>query len=106
MLEEDYFFGEDKDKSNTKVFALVIYDICDNKQRLKLSKCLDGYGTRVQKSAYEVKVSIPKFEKLKKEMKSYCTSVDSIRIYRINGKSEVIHFGIDMSRDIDDVILI
>ena len=76
MLEEDYFFGEDKDKSNTKVFALVIYDICDNKQRLK------------------------------REMKTFCTSVDSIRIYRINGKSEVIHFGIDLSRDIDDVILI
>jgi len=36
-----------------KFIVLVIYDVVDNKTRNRLVKCLERYGVRVQKSAFE-----------------------------------------------------
>ena len=36
-----------------KFIVLIIYDIVDNKIRLKMVKCLERYSVRVQKSAFE-----------------------------------------------------
>ena len=36
-----------------KFIVLIIYDIVDNKVRLKMVKFLERYGVRVQKSAFE-----------------------------------------------------
>ena len=36
-----------------KFIVLVIYDVVDNKTRNHLVKCLERYGVRVQKSAFE-----------------------------------------------------
>ena len=36
-----------------KFIVLMIYDIVDNKRRNKMVKCLEAYGVRVQKSAFE-----------------------------------------------------
>ena len=53
MENENYFFDIEEKPDNDKVFVLIIYDIVDNKRRLKLAKFLAGYGFRVQKSAFE-----------------------------------------------------
>lgn len=49
--------------------VLVIYDITDNKHRLKISKLLDSYGTRVQKSCYEAKLTSVQYQKLLRDIK-------------------------------------
>lgn len=40
-------------KSDKRYIVLVIYDIVDNKKRNRMVKCLERYGVRVQKSAFE-----------------------------------------------------
>lgn len=62
---ENYFFEAEKEKSPDKVFVLIIYDIVDNKRRTKLAKYLQGFGFRVQKSAFEAVIP-------KKNTRSYC----------------------------------
>ena len=36
-----------------KYVVVIIYDISEDKQRLKMAKFLNSYGHRVQKSAFE-----------------------------------------------------
>ena len=57
----DYIF-ETEEKENEKsksdnFLVLVIYDITDDKKRLKIAKILKSYGYRIQKSAFECNVN-------------------------------------------------
>ena len=106
MDREDYFFGDTGLSARKTIYALVIYDIVDNKRRLKLAKFLAGYGDRIQKSAFEVRLSENKFNKLKNKLPAYCSDEDSIRLYKLSGRSEVTKWGIDNSSVQEDVILI
>ena len=60
----DYFEFETlvEDEGNDKYLILIIYDISDNKHRLEISKLLEGYGTRIQKSAFEAWLTKKHFE--------------------------------------------
>ena len=65
---------------------LVIYDISDNKQRLKTSKILADYGVRVQESVFELpgldnEIWQKCLNRLKSKIK--LSGDDSIRIYFI-----------------------
>ena len=51
--DEDYYFQIAEELEDDKQFILIIYDIVDNKRRVKFAKFLEGYGKRVQKSAFE-----------------------------------------------------
>ena len=73
--------------------VLIIYDITDNKHRLKISKLLDSYGTRVQKSCYEAKLTSVQYQKLLRDIKKNLMEEDNIRIYKINGCDEIVSFG-------------
>lgn len=50
------------------MYALIIYDIVDDKRRNKLVKFLQGYGFRVQKSCFEVMISKALFDKFKSQI--------------------------------------
>ena len=106
MDREDYFFGETVNSVKKIIYALVIYDIVDNKRRLKLAKLLSGFGDRIQKSAFEVHLTESKFEKLKDKLPLYCSEEDSIRVYKLSGRTEVTKWGIDNSTELEDIILI
>ena len=106
MEIEDYFFGECETNKSGMIYALIIYDITDNKRRLKLAKMLKGYGNRVQKSGFEIHVSKAKYEKLLKKISQYCGDSDSIRLYKINAQSEVKKWGVDLSQEYEEVIVI
>lgn len=69
---------------NRSYFILVIYDIVDNKRRVKLSKILDGYGVRVQKSSYEMQVENHEYRKLLSDLEEFYIEeeLDNIIIYR------------------------
>lgn len=49
--------------NDMKYIVLLIYDIVDNNHRLKVSKYLSKFGNRVQKSAFEAKLTKSKYKK-------------------------------------------
>ena len=103
---EDYFFEIEESTGENKVFVLVIYDIIDNKRRIKLAKFLQGYGFRIQKSAFEALIPKKKYQKLLDNIPSYVGPEDSVRVYKIIGKGQVTAFGNQKSIEDDEIILI
>ena len=103
---ENYFFGVEDEVRDDRIFALVIYDIVNNKQRTKFSKLMLGYGNRVQKSAFEVKLTKKKYNQMIMEIPGFCSKDDSIRIYKITGKSQVTCWGYEDITSEDDIIIV
>ncbi|MCA6639235.1 CRISPR-associated endonuclease Cas2 [Streptococcus thermophilus] len=66
LSEEEREFAKQK-----TMFCLIIYDIRSNKRRLKLSKLLEGYGVRVQKSCFEVDLSRNDYQSLLKDIEGF-----------------------------------
>ena len=65
-----------------KFIVLMIYDIVDNKRRNKMVKCLEAYGVRVQKSAFEALLNRRQYEKMLRESSILIDeAVDSLRVY-------------------------
>lgn len=106
MESENYFFEINDNVENDKVFVLIIYDIIDNKKRLKLSKLLLGYGFRIQKSAFEAVITKKKYRELLEHLPAFTASEDSIRVYKIVGKGQVVSFGRTKENELEDIILI
>lgn len=88
------------------MYVLIIYDIIDNKKRTKLAKHLQGYGFRIQKSAFEATISKSKYNKLLNEMPVFVSEGDSIKVYKIIGKGQVTSFGVETDVKQDDIIVI
>lgn len=67
------------------MLVVVVYDIPDDKRRVKLSNFLEGYGQRKQLSVFECFLSLDEMrqlcEKVKKQVKS---SEDHVRFYWIS----------------------
>lgn len=106
MEREDYFFESNDEIKQDKIFVLIIYDIIDNKKRVKFSKYLLSYGDRVQKSAFEAKITKKKYEKLIKEIPAFVSAEDSVRVYKINGKGQISSWGTKVDLVQEDIILI
>lgn len=99
--EEMEFIAPDE----RRYIILVIYDIIDNKRRLKMVKCLESYGVRVQKSAFEAFLSKKKYEKLVLEAQSLIDhETDSLRIYLLANHTMVRSWGIG-DKHVEDVII-
>ena len=62
--DEDYYFQISEELESDKEFILIIYDIVENKKRVKFAKLLSGYGIRVQKSAFEAMLTKQRYNKL------------------------------------------
>lgn len=103
---ENYFFDIPDSAENDKVYVLIIYDIIENKKRVKLAKLLQGYGFRIQKSAFEAVITKKKYKKLLKELTPFGSADDSIRVYKIIGKGQITNIGRSMENEQEDIILI
>lgn len=106
MESENYFFDVADHPENDNVFVLIIYDIADNKKRLKLSKLLAGYGFRIQKSAFEAVIGRKKYKELLERLPAYVTLEDSIRVYKITGRGQVTCYGRQTQDENEDIIVI
>lgn len=103
---ENYFWNTEE-ISGKKLYILVIYDIIDNRTRVKFAKKMNGYGFRVQKSAFEAMIPESLYHKLLKEIPLLIDETrDSIRVYKIRGYGEVNFFGINKIIDNEEVIII
>ena len=66
------------------MLVLVVYDVSDDKRRLKLSNFLEGYGRRVQESVFECFISLDQMKKLHAQVKKGVKpDVDNVRFYWI-----------------------
>lgn len=73
-----------------KIYALIIYDIVNDKRRIKFAKMMNQYGIRVQKSAFEVYISKISYKKMLIDSKKLInTEEDSLRIYKLNDQCEL-----------------
>ena len=103
---ENYFWNTEEPKEK-KIYCLVIYDIVNNKRRVRMAKKMSGYGFRVQKSAFEAMIKPTLYSKLLEEIpKLINEEEDSVRIYRIVGSGEVTMFGVNTKVENEDVIIV
>lgn len=66
------------------MLVVVVYDIPDDKRRLKLSNFLEGYGRRVQKSVFECFLSLLEMQELHQKVKRRVKlNEDNVRFYWI-----------------------
>lgn len=66
------------------MLVLVIYDVPDNRRRVRLSNFLEGYGRRVQKSAFECFLSLDEMRSLFKQVQKRVKPIeDDVRFYWI-----------------------
>ena len=64
---------------------VVIYDISDDKRRRRVFNLLEGYGQRVQFSAFECVLNDRKFDELRSRLiKVVKMNEDSVRFYPIS----------------------
>lgn len=107
MMKENYFWNTEDVKKEKKVYILVIYDIVSNKRRTAFAKKMEGYGFRVQKSAFEAMISEKLYRQLLGEIpRSISKGEDSVRLYRITGQGEVTLFGVSETIKDEEVIII
>ncbi|MGN0945015.1 CRISPR-associated endonuclease Cas2 [Megasphaera sp.] len=89
-----------------KYIVLIIYDITDNKTRNKMVACLEKYGVRVQKSAFEAYITKRKYQKLMQEAPFLIdTDTDSLRIYLLDSYMAVHSWGRGDTHTEDVIIL-
>lgn len=104
---ENYFWNTESDPVEKKLYILVIYDIVSNKRRVAFAKKMNGYGFRVQKSAFEAMISDQLYRKLLAEIpKCIDKATDTVRVYKIRGSGEVSLFGISETIENEEVIIL
>ncbi len=106
MKTENYFGPEIDENRDPKYLTVIIYDISDNKQRLRMVKYLEGFGHRVQKSAFEAWLNNKKFSRLCTGMDNIVRADDHVKIYRLKGASDTFVWGEPSGSDPEDVIII
>lgn len=89
-----------------KFIVLVIYDVVDNKTRQRLVKCLERYGVRVQKSAFEALLDKKQYDVMMRQASRIINqSIDSLRVYILDDIINIYTWGIGERKEQDCVIL-
>lgn len=89
-----------------KFIVLVIYDVVDNKTRQRLVKCLERYGVRVQKSAFEALLDKKQYDVMMRQASRIINqSMDSLRVYILDDIINIYTWGIGERKEQDCVIL-
>lgn len=101
----DFSFEKEELNVERKYLILVIYDIIDNRRRVRFSKFLEGYGTRIQKSAFEAYLTQRLYDKLINEIPFRISEEDNIRVYKIYEQNEILQFGVVIDYEKEDTII-
>lgn len=104
---ENYFWNTEMPSDKKKLYILVIYDIVDNRRRVAFAKKMNGYGFRVQKSAFEAMITENLYRKLLVEIPHLIDNTsDTVRVYKIRGNGEVNLFGLSHRIEDEEVIIL
>ena len=94
-LKCDENSGKNISREEQYYTILIIYDIIDNKKRNRIAKFLEGYGTRVQKSAFEAYLTKKCYNIMsERAAKMIDIKTDSLRIYFLTSKTFIRNWGI------------
>jgi CRISPR-associated protein Cas2 len=93
------------------MFYLICYDIADDRRRDRVSRFLEGYGLRIQKSVFECVLTPDQSALLQRRLQTprYLNpSEDQIRFYPMSPRHRqmVLILGIQPQRQIDDPVFI
>jgi CRISPR-associated protein Cas2 len=91
------------------MFYLVCYDIVSDRRRNKVSKLLEAYGLRVQKSVFECVLDDKQQEYLQKRLLQLLNKrEDQIRFYPLSAhcRGKVVILGIQPTIAVDDAAFI
>lgn len=105
LILEDYFQTNEEINYTGKRLVLVIYDITSTKRRTKFVKFLEGYGIRVQKSAFEMIITNAQYDELIRKIPLYITNEDNIRVYKLKITGEVVSWGSE-TMEPEEIIII
>ena len=104
---ENYFWNTEEVQTTKKLYVLIIYDRVNNKQRTAVAKKMNGYGFRVQKSAFEAMISEKLYQQLIADIPKWIDkTTDSVRVYKIRGCGEVSLFGTGPVIENEEVVII
>lgn len=98
-------FSIDDFFKDNRIYVLIIYDIIDDARRRKLVKYLQGYGYRVQKSAFESKLKKKLYRKLLAELPKYVGVGDNIRVYQLSNDNKVMNYGTHNNIALEQIII-
>lgn len=108
--EEENTFEEEElltKVSNRTYLIIVIYDIVNDKRRLKLSKVLLGYGERVQRSAFECHLTNRQYEgMIRKLLPLLDEEEDLLRVYKLTGNAKIQVWGHIKETENEDVVIL
>ena len=102
---ENFIIDERNIEHLNKKLVLVIYDIVDNKRRLKFVKLMEQYGIRVQKSAFEMIIDIKQYNELINKIPYHIDDEDNVRVYKLRLSGEVVSCGSGMTEP-EEVIIV
>ncbi|MBD2772624.1 CRISPR-associated endonuclease Cas2 [Iningainema tapete] len=91
------------------MFYLICYDIVSDRRRYKISKLLEAYGLRVQKSVFECVLDDKQYEHLSKRLlKLLNKRQDQIRFYPLSAhcRCKVVVIGMQPEFVVDDAAFI
>lgn len=72
---------------------LAIYDVTDNRERGRVSDILEGFGVRVQKSAFELRLSKTHRTRLLRDIEVLAIESGWVALYRIDEDARRHHAG-------------
>ncbi len=65
-------------------FYVIVYDVVDDRRRLKVSKALEALGDRAQKSVFEAYLTPAELEKLLRRLEKLVDKkTDGVRVYNL-----------------------
>ena len=67
---------------------LAIYDLTDDRERTRLADLLEGYGARVQKSAFEVRLARTHRTRLLREFRALDLTSGWVALYRLDSAAK------------------
>ncbi|HHT62670.1 MAG TPA: CRISPR-associated endonuclease Cas2 [Clostridia bacterium] len=106
MINRIFIVDEFVREERRKYLIVVIYDITDNKRRVAFAKYLQGFGVRVQKSAFECILSSSKYDKLIKGIPKLISPEDQVRVYKLTSNADIKAWGsVDLVEETEVLIL-
>lgn len=72
---------------------IAAYDISDDQERTRVSKVLEGYGFRVQKSLFECRLTKTNRSQLKERLENIGLQSGNVFIYRLTDHSKRVVVG-------------
>ena len=106
MEKESYFAPAEPERRSAKALIVIIYDISEQKQRNRMVKYLEGFGHRVQKSAFEAWLNERQFLKLCAGVDRIVYPEDHVKIYRVRGNGDTYTWGGSETVEPEDVVII